>query len=125
MGVILAVEDEMLILIMAETLLEEWGHTTLSATDVREALSHVDSAHHIDALFTDIHLERSAHGGFDLARHAVLLRPQLAVLYTSGNALTGEMQSMFVRGARFLPKPYMDHQLKDAIDELLTTQSCA
>ncbi len=122
MGMILAVEDEMFILIMAETLLKEWGHTTLVATDVREALAHVDSADHIDALFTDIQLKKSAHGGFDLARQAVTLRPQLPVLYTSGNALTGEMQSMFVRGARFLPKPYMDHQLKDAIDEMLTTQ---
>ena len=38
-------------------MIQDWGHNTLLASDVDEALSLLRSPKHIDALFTDIYLE--------------------------------------------------------------------
>lgn len=122
MAVILIVEDETLIRMLAERLLQGWGHQTLSAGDVDGALSLLRSPHHIDVLFTDIRLKAATLGGFGLAHEAIKLRPALRVLYTTGNALTDEMQSLFVEGAHHLPKPYMDRQLQDSVEGLLAAQ---
>ncbi len=56
MAVILIVEDDVFIREIAEMMIQDWGHDTLSAGDVDEALSVLRSAQHIDALFTDIYL---------------------------------------------------------------------
>lgn len=122
MAVILIVEDEAFIRLIAERMIQGWGHSTLSAGDMDVALSVLRSPQHIDALFTDIHLKAAALGGFELAQEAVRLRPRLRVLYTTGNSLTDETQALFVEGASFLLKPYGEPQLRDSIERLLTTQ---
>ncbi|MFI5001563.1 MAG: response regulator [Reyranellales bacterium] len=119
MAVILIVEDEVLIRLVAEMTIRDRGHETLSAGDVDEALALLRSSPQIDALFTDIYLKTEIHGGCDLARQAIALRPDLRVLYTSGNSVTDQMKSQFVQNSHFLPKPYTDHQLQDSIQSLL------
>ena len=119
MAVILIVEDDTLICELAGMLIQDFGHSILSATDVNEALLILQSTRRIDALFTDIHLKKSALGGCIVARQAIELRPQLLVLYTTGNLITVEMKSQFITGARFLRKPYTHHQLKDSVELLL------
>ena len=58
MAVILIVEDDAFILTIAEMMIQDWGHTTLSAVDEQpEALIILNSSEHIDAMFTDIYLE--------------------------------------------------------------------
>jgi hypothetical protein len=52
--------------------------------------------------------------GLKLATKAKELRPNLKVLYTSGQAVTDGMMALFVENAAFLPKPY-------TIDQLATT----
>ena len=51
MAVILIVEDDVFISQYAELMIEEWGHKTLLASDVEEALSLLRSPQHIDALY--------------------------------------------------------------------------
>ena len=119
MAVILIVEDEVFIREMAEMMIQDWGHHTLSASDVDEALSFLRSAQHIDALFTDIYLKNLVLGGCDLARQAIELRPKLRVLYTTGNFVTDKMKALFVEGTQFLCKPYTQHQLQDSFAALL------
>lgn len=119
MAVILIVEDDLFTRDMAEMMIQEWGHDTLSAGDVNEALVLVKSPRHIDALFTDIYLKKAILGGCELARHAVELRPELRVLYTTGNSPTDQMKSLFVNGRHFLPKPYTPDQLQNAVRDLL------
>ena len=118
-AVILIVEDDMFIHAMAELMIQDWGHETLSASDVDEALIVLNSPQHIDALFTDIYLKAAIHGGCDLARQAIELRPDLRVLYTTGNVVTEKMRAMFVEGTRCLRKPYTDVQLQDSFDHML------
>jgi len=51
MAVILIVEDDVFTCEIAEMMIQDWGHDTLSASDVDEALSFLRSPQHINALF--------------------------------------------------------------------------
>jgi CheY-like chemotaxis protein len=119
MAVILIVEDEVFIREIAEMMIQDWGHHTLSASDVDEALSFLRSAQNIDALFTDIYLKSAVLGGCELAHQAIALRPKLRVLYTTGNFVTDKMKALFVEGTQCLRKPYTQHQLQDCFAALL------
>jgi DNA-binding NtrC family response regulator len=119
MAVILVVEDDVFIREIAEMLIQDWGHDTLSASDVDEALSFLRSPQHIDALFTDIYLKTAVLGGCELANQAIELRPDLRVLYTTGNSVTDKMKALFVNGKYFLLKPYTPDQLKNSVGDML------
>jgi CheY-like chemotaxis protein len=119
MAVILVVEDEVFTREVAVTMIEDWGHHALAASDVGEADSLLRSPQHIDALFTDIYLKTAVLGGFDLAREAIKLRPELHVLYTTDNSVTDKMKALFVEGAHFLRKPYTPEQLQGSVENML------
>ena len=121
MPVILIVEDEMLVRLVAEMTLQAEGYETLSAGDIDEAMTLLRSPQSIRALFTDIYLKTAPLGGCTLATQALALRPDLRVLYTTGNKATDQMKSLFVESAHFLPKPYMDGQLVRSMHSLLDT----
>ena len=122
MAVILIVEDEALLRLLAETMIQDWGHQTLSSGDVDEALLLLRSPQPIAALFTDIRLKAGALDGFDLALEAIKLRPEMRVLYTTGSSVTDKMKAQFVKGAHLLPKPYLEQQLRDSLEGLLAAQ---
>src|SRR5688572_7658896 len=117
--VMLIVEDEFFTRDIAELMMQDWGYRTLSASDVDEALLLLRSPQQIDGLFTDIYLKKEVLGGCDLAREAKELRPELRVLYTTGNAVTEKMRGLFVERAHFLSKPYTPNQLRDSVANLL------
>jgi CheY-like chemotaxis protein len=119
MAVGLIVEDDVFIREIAELMIQGWGHQTLTASDVDEALSILHSAQPIDALFTDIYLKSAVHGGCELAHQAIALRPKLRVLYTTGNSLTDKMKALLIDGTHFLRKPYTQYQLQNSVEELL------
>ena len=119
MAVILIVEDDVFIREVAEMMIQDWGHQTLAASDVDEALVFLRSPQTIDALFTDIYLKALVHGGCDLALQAIALRPKLRVLYTTGNSLTEKMKALLIEGTHFLRKPYTQHQLKNSVEDML------
>jgi DNA-binding NtrC family response regulator len=119
MAIILIVEDDSFIRETAEMMIQDLGYHTLSASDIDEALLHLRSPQHIDALFTDIYLRPLLHGGYDLAQQAIALRPELRVLYTTGSVIDDKVKAIIAEGADLLPKPYTQDQLKDSIKELL------
>jgi DNA-binding NtrC family response regulator len=119
MAVILIVEDEIFTREIAEMMIQDWGHQTYLASDVDEALLLLRSPRHIDALFTDIYLKAAILGGCVLAREAMKLRPELRVLYTTGNRVTDEMKTFFVDGMECLGKPYTEHQLQGSVEHML------
>jgi DNA-binding NtrC family response regulator len=119
MAMILIVEDDVFIREIAELMIQDWGHQTLAASDVDEALALLRSPQPIDALFTDIYLKTAVLGGCDLAPQAIALRPKLRVLYTTGNSMSDKIKALFVEGAHFLPKPYAQYQLQNSVEELL------
>ena len=119
MAMILIVEDDAFILDLAEMMIKGWGYETLSACDSDEALSLLRSTQGIDALFTDIYLQKAMLGGCELARQAIELRPDLRVLYTTGNLVTDKIKSLFVLGTECLRKPYTPDQLQHSLADLL------
>ncbi len=116
MAVILVVEDEAQVLVLAESYLEQQGHKTLTAGTLEQALALIDSDNEIDVLFTDLGLGNDLQAGLELAKQAVERRPGLKVLYTTGQTLTDGMRELFVSGSAFLEKPY-------TVEELTTTLS--
>ena len=58
-------------------------------------------------------------GGCDLASQAIVLRPDLRILYTTGNRVTDKMKALFITGTHFLSKPYTQQQLKVSVGEML------
>ena len=119
MSVILIVEDDVFIREIADMMIQDWGHQTLTASDVDEALAFLRSPQPIDALFTDIYLKSAVLGGCELALLAIALRPKLRVLYTTGNTITDKMKALLVEGTHFLSKPYTQNQLLDSIKSTL------
>ncbi len=119
MAVILIVEDDAFIRETAETIFQNWGHQTFSASNVEEAVSFLRSHQPIDALFTDIDLKAEVLGGYEIAYQAIKLRPKLRVLYTTGKSITGDMKALLVEGTHFLCKPYTPQQLKNSVEDLL------
>jgi DNA-binding NtrC family response regulator len=118
MALILIVEDEAQILILAESYLQEHGHQTLSASSLSEALAILDSEQPIDLLFTDLGLRDNLQAGLELAKQAVERRPGLKVLYTTGQAVTDGMKALFVEHSALLAKPYTVDQILASLSAL-------
>jgi CheY-like chemotaxis protein len=114
---ILVVEDELLVLMLTESILMEAGYETFTASDVSQALAHLRSNADIDVLFTDISLRSVANGGLAIARKAVRLRPSIHVVYASARPVTDRMRNGFVQGSRFLAKPYRQGQVLAAVGQ--------
>lgn len=115
MAVVLIVEDEEQVRVLAESYLREQGHQTVSAATAQEALAVLDVTERIDLLFTDIGLRDDLQGGLDLAKAASERRPDLKVLYTTGQAVTDGMKAMFVDGSALLEKPYTVDRLQQSL----------
>ena len=101
--VILVVEDEVLVRMVAVSVAEESGFEVLSAATADEAIGILESRSDIRLVFTDVHMPGSMDG-LRLA-HAVRGRwPPVELLVTSalGNVTAKDLPE---RG-RFLPKPY-------------------
>jgi CheY-like chemotaxis protein len=113
------VEDDAVLRALTELSLNEFGYETLLAGDVEEALALLRSSKQIDVLFTDIYLKEDVHGGCDVARQAVKLRPGLRVLYTTGHLLNRTVREKFVEGAGCIGKPYTPQQLEAALKDLV------
>ncbi len=116
MAVVLLVEDEEQVRVLAESYLEEQGHQVLSAGSPQGAVALLEKNPHVDLLFTDLDLKGDTHAGIELARQAAGRWPNLKVLYTTGRDLTDGMKVRFVNNSAFLAKPY-------TVEELLTTLS--
>ena len=119
MACVLVVEDDEQVRVLAESIIQEAGHRTVTAASVDEAMALLAGDISIEALFTDIALRDAPAGGLELATKARELRPKLRVLYTSGQPVTDGTTAMFVDRGAVLPKPYTSDQLKDALCALL------
>jgi CheY-like chemotaxis protein len=118
LAVVLIVEDEAQVLLLAQSYLEEHGHKTFSASTNAEASAILDGDEHIDVLFTDLGLRENLQAGLELAKLAVERRPALKVLYTTGQAVTDGMRALFVEKSAMLPKPYTVEQLLGGLSML-------
>ncbi|MGA2996708.1 PAS domain S-box protein [Bradyrhizobium sp.] len=108
---ILVVEDDALVRRYVITQIESLGYKTLEASRASEALKIIDSPKTIDLLFTDVIMPGSLNGR-QLVDEALVLRPALKTLFTSGyteNAIVhhGRLDT----GVLLLTKPYRKSDL--------------
>jgi DNA-binding NtrC family response regulator len=115
MATILIVEDEEQVLVLTESYLREQGHQTVSAATAEQASAILDVTERVDVMLTDIVLLGNAQAGLDLAKEAVKRRPDLKVLYTTGQTITDGIKAMMVKGSAVLEKPYTVDQLRTAL----------
>jgi DNA-binding NtrC family response regulator len=106
-------------LILAESVLQQAGYETLSASSVAEALAIIDTDQRIALLFTDLGLGEDSEGGLTIATSFANSRPRVPVLYVTGRGVTDGMVALFVEPHGFLAKPYTIEQLKTAVANLL------
>lgn len=117
--VVLIVEDEPLILMVLADYLSGLGYRVLKAENGEQALEILSTKPHLDLMVTDYRLPGGI-SGVKIAEPAVLLRPDLKVIFISGYpAEILETNSPIARKAPILAKPFDLDTLHDQIQALL------
>ncbi|WP_421989979.1 response regulator [Roseococcus sp.] len=110
---ILFVEDEVLIAMVASTMISDLGYRVLQAHSGAQALKLLESNAVIDLIITDQSMPKMT--GTELVRAAQALRPSLPALIATGHS---ELPEGFESVPR-LGKPYDRDQLHREIEKLL------
>ncbi len=113
---VLVVEDETFTRLAAVDLLSDAGLPNYEAADADEALSTLASHPDIKLLFTDVNMP-GAMDGMSLAKSVSRMRPDVAIIVTSGRRRIPECE--LPEDGTFLPKPYGPQQLVEAVEETL------
>jgi two-component system, response regulator PdtaR len=113
--VVLIVEDEALVRMIAVDMIEQAGFEILEAANADEAILLLEGRRDITVLFTDIEMP----GSMDGLRLAQAVRgrwPPIKIIATSGRCVVrdGDLPS----GGVFLPKPYSSTQICNALRDL-------
>jgi CheY-like chemotaxis protein len=116
--VILVVEDEALLRMLAgDILTEDAGYRVIEAANADEALILLESRHDVRLVFTDVNMPGELNG-LDLARIVNTRFPGIKVMVTSG--LASPYVGDLPKGTRFLPKPYTPPALITMVQEMLS-----
>ncbi len=119
---ILLVEDDAMVRDYASRVLRDLGYPLLVACNAAEALVHLRSDAAIDLLFTDVVMP-GGMGGPELVAQAIVLRPDLAVLYTSGYT-DNQFLGRGGEHALLLRKPYRRQALAQMVQQALAGACC-
>jgi PAS domain S-box-containing protein len=107
---ILLVEDDALIRANTAELLQHLGHTVVEAASAEDATTALQTVP-IDILFTDVELPGAS--GANLAERARELRPQVGVVFATGNDHVPALEEG--AAAVLLPKPYDGTAIAEAL----------
>lgn len=114
-AVILVVEDELFVRLMAIDAIEDAGYEAVGVETGDEALTLLDSRDDIGLLFTDIKMPGEIDG-LELAARVQARWPALPILLTSGHLFHGD--ASMPRTIPFLQKPYRARTLIAEISRL-------
>lgn len=114
--VVLVVEDEVLVRMLAREFLNDGGFHSLEAVNAQEALALIDARPDIALMFTDVDMPGEINGA-GLAHLVAMRKPAMKIIVTSGAKMLAA--SDLPTGARFLQKPYSPSDLLEIIEELL------
>lgn len=120
MGVVLLVEDDIALLQVLKSAMEESGHHVLEAFDGLSALKIVKSIS-VDLMITDIFLPEK--DGLELIRETKISSPDVKIIAISGGGKLDEfiyLKAAMVLGADCkFEKPFQINELLDSIEELM------
>jgi DNA-binding response OmpR family regulator len=115
---ILIVEDEMLILHMMESTLEDGGFKVIPASSGEQAIQMLDAQNpRFRAIITDVNLGRKT-SGWVVAKHAREIDPEIAVIYVTGHGAV-DWTSHGLPKSILITKPFAVAQLLTAVSNLL------
>jgi len=111
---ILVVDDETLLLTMAETILTDYGYCVLTANSGQQALDILSGEHvQIDLIITD--LVMPGMGGRELVERVRQLMPGTRIMCTSGYTLPADKQA----DTPYLQKPFTSRELLAKVKQVL------
>ena len=113
--VVLVIEDEFFVRCNIADCLRDEGYAVVETASGEEAIALCKSSMSIDIVFTDINLVGPA-SGWDVAECFRIIRPNVAVLYTSGKSVEDRR---CVPGSKFVAKPYKNNDILNACERLL------
>jgi CheY-like chemotaxis protein len=115
--VVVLVEDEVLTRIVTSLAFADAGFEVVEHDHADAALAHLEErSDSVHAIFTDIHVPGEIDG-LELAHHARLHWPRIALLIASGLACPKPAE--LPEGCRFLPKPYDPRHAVEHLREML------
>ena len=116
---ILVVEDEVFILHLVESTLEEGGFKVIPVTSGEQAIQMLDTHNSaVRAVITDVNLGRSKLTGWDIARYAREVNPNTVVIYMTGHG-ADEWTSHGLPNSILMTKPFAPAQILTALSNLL------
>jgi len=120
---VLAVDDEVLVLDLLQSALEDGGFQVISALGGDEAIAalEMNRARDICAVITDVNLGRGK-SGWDVGQRARELNPGLPVIYISGDS-AHDWSSRGVPKSVLVQKPFATAQIVTAVAGLINALS--
>jgi DNA-binding NtrC family response regulator len=117
---VLVVEDDELIREIVCDVLDDPEFAVVSVGSTQSAMEILDADDDIVAAFLDVDLGDRRGGGYEVARYARRLHPELKVIYTSGGGRP-DHEAERVTDSAFMQKPYPPSRLlaliQDAVHE--------
>jgi CheY-like chemotaxis protein len=117
---VFVVEDDVLIQDLLIDPLKDAGYEVLIASSGGEAIKLMEGqgAISIRALVTDIQLGPSSPSGWEVARRARELHPEIPVVYVTGDS-AHDWSSQGVPNSLLITKPFAPAQIVTAVSQLL------
>lgn len=113
---ILVVDDDETLRAVAARVLRRGGLFVVEAADANAAVAALRGGSHIDLVLSDVHMP--GRDGFAMALEMRALRPDLVVVFMSGQHGHGEDECAEV-GATFVEKPFTPASLRAAVNTAL------
>src|SRR5713226_652694 len=118
---VLVVDDEIVMLSLAEMMLEHYGYTVLTASSGQEVLHMLEVWPDLKIDVAVIDVVMPVMDGFELVERMRKIRPRLPILYMSAYSERAELRPEQTRNVPFVPKPFTSLTLVGKIRETLNT----
>ena len=116
---ILVVDDDQMVLRLADSMLKRFGYRVITATSGKEALQLFEKSSDIEVHLALVDLVMPEMSGVELVERIQKLRPGLPVLHFSSYSEDDSLRPTFARGVPFIAKPFSSLQLTRKIREVL------
>ena len=115
---ILVVEDEPAVCELLSEIIEAEGFATHCVSSDRAAYEALRSTANFACMVVDVNLG-SGTTGYDVARYAREIAPELPVAYVSGQTSPASHRTNGVPGSLFVPKPFTASELMEQLRRLI------
>ena len=116
---ILVIDDKLLALSLADSMLTRYGYNVITATSGEEALWFFEKWPDIEVNLVLVDLVMPGLNGVETATGIHKFRPGLPILYFSAYSQQEGLRPRFARGVPYIAKPFTSVQLTQKIREVL------